>query len=240
MVEQRSRESKKPIILYYHGSPGFFDELHFIWNQLQADYQVVAFNRCGLSKDQIFKEVPGVKCVIGYSFGCYFALKYAALHCIERVILICPYLTVSPKKGQSVMCRIPVFSDMILKIFGNIALDKFIKESCYPEDPCDTFVKHVDKMRNDRRLLKYSILEKEWGLESFNLEEKNALKTYSKVTVVAGDQDIIANWGRHSQFLDSIALSYELHLIKGAGHGLPWTHSSLFEQTVKKILLTYC
>ena len=206
-------------LIYFHGSPGVTEESEELKKVLAPDHQLVA-------------EVVAIEGVIGYSWGCIDALRFANKKqtSVKALVLVSPFLT--PKKTLlSLINEIPISSDAFIRLLAKKAITKFIDKTSDPENPTNFYLSLSEKLA-DVKVLKKSIKEKAeiTDQEIADLIKNNKIPTL----VVNSESDIITDL-----LSISVKLSAEnitIVQLTGYGHALPMQHPEELSKHISAFL----
>lgn len=223
---------KATTVLAHHGSPGTIHDFDLLSKQL-PELEWIPFDRY---QNKSRKQTRQYQVILGYSFGCMSALMDAAENNVNAVILIAPFLF--PKKKMSPIARIvlgsPVIGDMILQQMAPKAIDKMLEESSYPMDIPSSYAS-IKRELVKPQILKPALFEKNYNLKSFESALSKLKEKKTRIIVVRGDRDQTSEGDVQISLLKKY-INFEDHILRDAGHAIPWTHSIELANVLKAII----
>ncbi len=223
-------------ILALHGNPGHPDD----WGVLQKNLPPDKYNLIPISSEntdwlKILTKDKTKKILLGHSWGCYKILKSLSQYqeYVDHVILITPYI--KPERElpslAKVLLKLPVLGDSLIKSSHAKTKDGFFKDLIHPLTlESHGYLKTVQERLQDWKL---------WQKTAFNKMKMQESPWTPQdlcqipITVIYGNDDKISQESQQN----AIVKQYPHHKIvrlRGAGHGLLWSHPSEILQTLEE------
>lgn len=240
----------KKLIVALHGNPGTVYDFEVIFRRLELDESTstiihrrptVGADLAWLVRDieHAVEHQPASEIiVVAYSWGCYLACQWLSTSKfkIKRLILISPTIVAeNPVSALAVaLTNMPLIGSQILK---KIALKKsaeFIAKSFFPlkPSPQDDAILYNDLNSPDiwKGAIHYKRQQQRLGIEG--LEIPADIETI----IVRGERDSSVNWSVQEKALRKLFPDWTqvvTHVIKNAGHALPWIASERLAQMIQ-------
>lgn len=220
----------KKNILAFHGSPGHPDDFLHLQREMNDDVNYTIANRDDSHFDNNFDTI------IGYSFGCIFALESALKNQSAQVILISPYIYPQTKltNVKKVVLKTPGLGALILGLIGPKEIDKMLTQSSHPSQVPESYRQDALNYNIPFRL-RQSIFEK--NIESEQID-KLLLKHRdlgTKITIIRGREDTTSDYQEQISPLIEKTLATE-EILEMAGHALLWTHLDELAVKIRQII----
>lgn len=230
-------------IVAFHGSPG--TPLDFIGlKNTFSEGTLCAPARPGfegLFKGDDLPERSEELLVLGYSFGCAEAVRFAATseshgYQVKALLLIAPYLF--PKndfksKLKNTVISLPGLGHKLLQKAAKTSIDELLVHSSYPLNPPPEYREAAEKYRTPQ-ILRRVVLEK--SDPSFSIPKNLSTLKSRKLPVglVYGDQDLSSPVSEQIAPLRALLpIAFE-EVIAHAGHALLWTHVTPLSELIRR------
>lgn len=244
--------SGRPVVMI-HGNAGDLHDFEFgTLDLLARTYHVIALDLPGHGLSKMPRKAKGTiqeqavvlhqaltalgvkdPILVGHSWGGAVALAYALLypHDISALVLLAPAAYSDHREdapGESLLRRLPFFSDFCIALFKPILARKLLKKSlkdAFSPDPVpEDYLKAAATVWLDRKHLK-AFIRNDVMLDS-SLQELSPQyqKIHAPVIIVTGDSDLTVSPQQNAFNLHKAITNSELVVIPHAGHQIPETH----------------
>ncbi|WP_415063339.1 alpha/beta fold hydrolase [Bdellovibrio sp.] len=223
-------------ILALHGNPGHPEDWGVLQKTLPPDkYNLIPVNLENTDWLKILTQDKTKKILLGHSWGCYKILKVLPLYqdYIDQVVLITPYIKPErelPSLAKALL-RLPVLGDSLIKSSHAKTKDSFFVDLIHPLTlESHGYLKTVHERLQDWRL---------WQKTAFNKIKMQESPWVPQdicnipITAVYGNEDKISQESQQNVIVKQYPHHKIVHL-KGAGHGLLWSHASEILQTLEE------
>lgn len=223
-------------IFALHGQPGRgkdFDELKKALEKKSIELiPVDSWNESLINK--IKNEERAF--ILGYSWGAYRLLKSLDVlkGRIHRVVLVSPYLRPeNPISGAvGVLVSLPVVGTILMKSYAKKNADDFLKKTFAPEKvPTTAFFEDMrEHLKSRAQIWKNAVRAKRF------MQNNPLVSIHPDMRGIAfvGDQDQSAPFATQMGILTAY-LGLEKEIIKGAGHGILWTHTEHLAERIASL-----
>lgn len=213
-------------IVAHHGSPGHPDDFIHLKKYLPTGIDFKTPRR----KHDI--KCQGTRIEVGYSFGCFEALKNALKHNVKTVVLISPYIYPSarPSTVKKALLKTPIISSVLLGVVGNSSVNKMLLESSYPAQVPDNY-----RLDANNYLIPYYLRESVFEKDISQNEVTDLLNAHAqaktRIIIVRGRDDKTSQYKAQIEPLLKINQAKEI-VLDMAGHALLWTHPKEIAQAL--------
>ncbi|GIW72293.1 MAG: hypothetical protein KatS3mg102_1835 [Planctomycetota bacterium] len=223
------------MVIALHGNPGTGADLEPLAARLGAQGpRVVVPSRppAGAPLEELVAELDRLAleaeqlCLLGYSWGCYLALRYARLAARPpaAIVLVNPYLVAQNPLSPlvPVALGLPLLGRLLVRGVAAKA-PAFIETVFAPEPPpAETAAALRARLADPvmwRGAVRYKLLQQREPLAAL-------AQPPARMLVVRGSADRVADWQVQQRPLAGILPRIEIEEVPGAGHGLPWTRTA--------------
>jgi pimeloyl-ACP methyl ester carboxylesterase len=222
-------------LICYHGSPGLPRDFSLVEKMLAGEFQnVISRARKGYPEytNTEFK-MDGIR--LGYSWGSIESMRDALTQNTRGLLLVAPYLFQNGKTGllKKAVLSTPIVGNYLISKSAQKIIEQFLNKSCDPH-PVPKELKQTAQELENPRVLKTAALEKDITSDEVTKLLKQIKSKTIKVGIIYGDQDKTSSIQEQIDPIKNILNPDFEHIIKGAGHAIPWTHSNELAKAILK------
>lgn len=217
-------------ILFHHGSPGTSEDFDVITEKLDklTTYKLRRFDEMNL-------DGPIVE--VGYSWGCFYALKNALKHSnnVSAIILIAPYLFPT-KVGafKKLIIKNKKVGDIIINKASSKSIEQHLITSSYPDKVPNNYKQAALKYTSPD-LIRESLLEKDVKKSEIKELLSKVKELNIPIYVIRGSDDKTSNGEEQiNQIREFLKIKQEA-ILADKGHALLWTATSEVASFIEEV-----
>ena len=258
-VEMLEYGEGKKAVLFLHGNPGGKEDWRDIAPAIaRAGYRCLVPDRPGHGETDgilFHKESPWIQtdiysglidqmvgsgkvAVVGYSFGCFLALRLAARKptSITGLALLAPFVaprdTSEAPSNIPFLARVPVLGSLlqvVLPLAAKGKIQEHLQKSFHPgQIPADRYGEILARVTTFDSIVA-TLNDRNELLATWETLQKTVPMVQVPLLAVGGRQDAVGDAQAHVKRVTTGVKHATSVMIDDAGHGLPFTHASLVE-----------
>lgn len=238
------------LIVALHGNPGTIADFEAIFQRLELDNKVdtVIHHRPSAGADlhwlvrdierTVGRHPTSEITLLAYSWGCYLACRWLSVSKfkINKLIFISPTIIAeNPISPLAVaITRLPLVGGLILKRIAQKKSPEFIAKCFYPLKPSEKVCAIQYNVLNNAGIWKgaihYKRQQQNSGIAGLRIPED------IETIIIRGELDGSVDWSVQEKALRMLFPDWSkvvTHVVKNAGHALPWTESDKLARIIQ-------